>query len=133
MFGQDDILTTDEWALTQTAETLQPAVEEYPSEARYIPIYEQQAAAIDASVAAEAPGSSIFDFLKSAITTLSPVATSIIKATSKTPTTVVPATGVTATGLPVSSAGLFSSPLLLIGAAVGGFLFLRGRRKKGRK
>jgi deferrochelatase/peroxidase EfeB len=109
------------------------SVEEYPSEARYVDIYQQEQAAIDTAVQAQATGS-IFDTLKSIVQTVSPLATSIIKATTGRDVTLTPTTPVPTTALTPSVAGITSSPLLMIGIAAGAFMFLRGRgKKKGRK
>ena len=106
--------------------------EEYPSEARFIPIYEQQAAAIEANLVAQETGS-LWDSLKSVIQTLSPLATSIIKSTTgKSISTVTPTATATVPGAALPKIAGFN-PLLLVGIGVGAFMFLRRKKGRGRR
>ena len=108
----------------------EPSIEEWPSEARYVETYQAQQEAIQSQVES---GSGFFDIFKSIVGLATPVVTSIIRAGQDSPTTYVPTTSI---GLPVRTttqtssliASLTSSPLLLIGLGVGGFLLLRNRR-----
>jgi hypothetical protein len=137
MFGQDEIY--EWWALPGAeAPIIAEATDYYPSETRFIPIYEQEADAIEAAVQAESTGG-FFDTIKSAIQTLSPLASSIIKATTapkvSTTPTVATAQGVTPTVQPSTAgiSGLLSSPLVLGGIGLAAFMFLRGRKGKRRR
>jgi hypothetical protein len=139
MFGQDEIY--EWWALPGAEAPIIAEADVYPSEARFIPIYEQEAGAIDAALVAESTGG-FFDTIKSAITALSPLATSIIKATTaKTalataataPTIVTSPGGITAQPSTAGISGLLSSPLILGGIGLAAFMFLRGKGKGKRR
>lgn len=104
---------------------------DYPSESRYVTSYQEQQATIQAQVAS---GGGFLNIFKSILGIAAPVVTSIVKAGQTPTTTVLPKTS---TGVPVrtSSIGgiissITSSPILLIGLGVGGFLLLRGRGRK---
>lgn len=138
MFGQDEIY--EWWALPGAEAPIIAEADVYPSEARFIPIYEQEAGAIDAALVAESTGG-FFDTIKSAITALSPLASSIIKATTAKTTalttapTVVTSPGGVTTIKPSTAgiSGLLSNPLILGGAAIAAFMFLRGKGKGKRR
>lgn len=138
MFGQDEVY--EWWALpgAEAPVIAEAAWTQEPSEARFIPIYEQEASAIDAAVQAQSTGS-FFDTIKSVVQTLSPLASSIIKATTgktistTTPTTITSPGGVTTKPLTAGFSGLLSNPLVLGGAAIAAFMFLKGRGKGKRR
>ncbi len=82
-------------------------------------------------------GGGALDIVKSILGIVSPIAQSILKATGSTiklPTTVSPTITAAKTTTPSTGvlASLTSSPLLLVGLAVGGFMLLR-KKGKGKK
>lgn len=99
--------------------------EEYPSETRYVASYQEQQAAIQETAQA---GGGFFDTLKSIFGVVAPLVMTAVKGgtTVAQKKGAVAKAGVTAPGGLLAS--VTSSPLLLGGLAVGGYLLLRGRR-----
>ena len=117
----------------------EPAVDEYPSETRYVTQYQEQQAALQAQVSS---GSDFLSILKSILTIATPLATTLLTKTTTPPVTapktILPTTASLASIGSIFS-GITSNIPLLAGIGVGAYFLLRRRgngksyRRKNRR